>query len=172
MLKWLAIALIVLFGFIVVLLGLGYLLQANEKSTTALKQQLDQQRFIDQQRQKKRAQSSLKPNTIEVERSISNKPSSKVTLAKNTKQTIDASLQRKPNYQQIITENLTCVSSAQCLVVSVEFSNQNCLVAINRIGAVQLAKAGKVDTHIKKCTHYINDTTVQCLTNLCTLTSK
>ena len=45
MFKWLWVVLLVMFGFVSVLLGLGYLLQENEKTTTALKQQLDQQKL-------------------------------------------------------------------------------------------------------------------------------
>ncbi len=41
LLKWLIITLVVLVGLTTILLGLGYLLQENEKETRALKQALE-----------------------------------------------------------------------------------------------------------------------------------
>jgi len=172
MLKWLAISGVVFMGFMVILLGLGYLLQENEKSTTALKQQLDQQRYTEQQRQLKRIQAKLKTEPIEIEPLVLDKKHKKTALLNSSQLSIGNSSQKKRTYQQIITENLTCVSSEQCLVITLDFANLSCQIATNSIGAAKLAKAGVTNMHIDQCSHYLNDVMAQCITNLCTLTTK
>lgn len=157
----------------VILLGLGYLLQENEKATTALKQQLDQQRVAEQQRQKKRRQAKSKHLPIELEHYKANEintgdSSDKIPLI------VETPISEQSSYQKIISENLTCVSTAQCLIVTVEFYNHDCLVAINSIGAAKLAKAkaSTENSYIESCPHYLNDMTAQCMMNICSLTSK
>ena len=50
MAKWLTITLIVCAGLLIILLGLGYLLSENEKATTRLKNQLEQEAQLQQQK--------------------------------------------------------------------------------------------------------------------------
>lgn len=52
--KWLLIIFVVLTAFMVILLGLGYLLNENEKSTTLLKTQLEQEFHAEKLKQEKR----------------------------------------------------------------------------------------------------------------------
>ena len=42
--------------------------------------------------------------------------------------------------QQAIIENLTCVTDSQCTVIAVPELSEHCLIAVNNIGAVKLAK--------------------------------
>ena len=72
-------------------------------------------------------------------------------------------------HQKIIIENLTCISSEQCLTVTIDFANVSCLVAVNSIGAAKLAKAGNANTQVNACRRYASKITPQCLMNLCTL---
>jgi len=165
MIKWLTISVVVFLGFMVVLLGLGYLLKENEKTTTVLKQKLDQQRYTEQQklqRKKNIAKSILSNENMPVEFG-----SYEVVDDKWVNSQIK-SVRTSP-HKKIIAENLTCISSEQCLTVTVNFSNTSCLVAVNSIGAAKLAKAGSSDTQESSCQNDDSKEIAQCLMNLCTL---
>lgn len=116
MYKWLTITGIVCLGFIVVLLGLGYLLKENEVAVTALKRQLDEQ-------QSKVAQK--------------NSPTAHLTFVDKEQEALDKLAQ----YKNIITKNVTCTSANQCVLINTQETSLGCLVSVNTIGAALLMKA-------------------------------
>lgn len=144
MLKWLLISILVLFTFIVLLLGLGYLLKENKIETTAFKQQLEQER--------------IEQKTRLIEKSA--KPASLLSTAPLLKSTHSIK-------QKILLENLTCVSKQQCVLVNIEFSDLNCLFAINTIGA-SLVKNTDIDkVAVGECPHYPDNSELSCQHNIC-----
>jgi len=113
-LKWLTITAIVLVGFLVVLLLLGYLLKENEVTVTKLKAQLDQEAY---QRQAK----ENRKNTFT--------SFSQITLSASEK-----------SQQKIIANNLYCQSAKQYFLVHTDSQTLGCIVAVNTNGAVILLK--------------------------------
>jgi len=116
MFKWLTITIIVLTGFLVVLLSLGYLLKENEVATTALKNKIASKALIKQQKQQQRKY-------------------------QRKQQFLDKNLSAKQkSQQQIIASHLSCQTSKQCLVVDTQSKALGCSVAINTLGAAILLK--------------------------------
>ncbi len=112
--KWLTITVIVLVGFLVVLLFLGYLLKENEVKTTKLKAQLEQEAY---QQQEKENQKHI---TF---------PDSRTTLSAIEK-----------SQQKIIADNLNCQSNNQCFLVQTHSPRLGCIVAVNTTGTAILLK--------------------------------
>ncbi len=146
MVKWLMISLLVLVSFTGILLGLGYLLNENEKRVTKLKQELEQQA--------ENTAPTEQADIIVVERANSS----------SHLDTVKPSVNRR-----IIGNNLTCVADEQCLVVEAEFSDMSCTVAVNVIGAAKLAKAKKDLSEVGQCLNYSTELAAVCEKNLCTL---
>ena len=121
MFKWLSFTIIVLTGFLIVLLSLGYLLKENEVATTALKNKLDEKALI-QQRKKQAKQ----PQYIQ--------DRNKQKYLKKYLSAIQKS------QQKIIAEHLSCSQAEQCIVVDTHSNALGCSVAINTLGAVILMK--------------------------------
>ncbi len=113
-LKWLIISVIVLIGFVIILLFLGYLLKENEAKTTQLKAQLEQEAY--QQQQKENRKNTLFPNL-------------KIGLSPAEK-----------SQQKIIANNLYCQSNKQCFLVHTNSQALGCIVAVNTTGAAILLK--------------------------------
>ena len=147
--KWFIITAVVLIGFLVALLFLGYLLKENEVKTTKLKTQLDQEAY---QRQ---AKANRKKNFYSV---------SQVTLSASEK-----------SQQKIIANNLDCQLDKQCFLVHTESQSLGCIVAVNTNGAVillKIASESKNKPSSNNCQQeYENahDLSVQCRNNLCSL---
>ncbi len=159
MIKWLTITLIVVVGFMIILLGLGYLLNENEKSTTVLKAQLEQQALAEKERQQRIKQRSMltdynQPKTSNSVKSRSNHDLDKKVIA---------------DFKKVVIENLTCVSSQQCQVTTVHFKNVACAVAINNIGASLLAKLPTKNSALTSCPEVSTQAKLICQNNLCTL---
>jgi len=128
MFKWLTITIIVLTGFLVVLLSLGYLLKENEVAATALKNKLDSKALIKQQKQQQ----------IKYQRQ---------------QQFLDKNLSAKQkSQQQIIASHLSCQTSKQCLVVDTQSKALGCSVAINTLGAAILLKVAATGTQTSQST--------------------
>lgn len=140
------ISLLVLVSFTAILLGLGYLLNENEKRVTVLKQELEQEGS--------NTAPIKQPEVIVVERASN---SSQLNTAK---QSIN---------KRIIGNNLTCVADEQCLVVEAEFSDKSCTVALNVIGAAKLVKAEKDMTDVGRCLSQSGELSAVCENNLCVL---
>ncbi len=146
MVKWLMISLLVLTSFTAILLGLGYLLNENEKRVTALKEELEQQ----------------VENTAPTEQAD-------VTFVERENSASKLDIVNESINKRIITNNLTCVADEQCLVVEAQFSDMSCTVALNVIGAAKLAKAEKDLSEVGQCLSYSTELSAVCENNLCTL---
>ncbi|MCJ8318618.1 MAG: hypothetical protein MJK12_03235 [Colwellia sp.] len=121
MFKWLGIAIIVLVGFLVVLLGLGYLLKENKAKTTVLKHKLDQQAYSQQLKQQKQSDRQKVP-------------SSQIFTA------VEQSL------KQIISLNLSCQTNKQCILFETGSKLIGCTVAVNTKGAAILIRVASIST--------------------------
>ncbi|WP_426358876.1 hypothetical protein ACPUVO_01105 [Pseudocolwellia sp. HL-MZ19] len=147
MYKWLTIMGIVCFGFVVVLLSLGYALKENEAATTVLKNKLDQQR---------------------INATDQNSPTAKLTLVDKDQINLD----KLTRYKNIIVKNITCVNSKQCVLIDTKEVGLNCVVAVNTIGASLLMKELRKDFKGKsipqnKCDVQSKNLTQICAQNMC-----
>lgn len=152
MAKWVAIALFVLTCFMVVLLSLGYLLSENEKSTSEFKVQLAQQTQLNQE--KIRQRNNLKAYTDEVKADITE---------------IQTDTEIMQAFETSLINNLTCVTVAQCQVLTVKFKNINCTLASNTIGAAQLSKIATHTIKIDNCPSASASSKLACKQNVCSL---
>ena len=156
--KWLMAIVVVLAGFMVILLLLGYLLNENEKSTTVLKTQLEQESQAEQQRQEKIRQRKIL--TYSSQPSVTPKTQDKM-IASTNKAVVD-------QFTQIVINNLTCISKQQCQVALVSFKNSTCSVAINHIGASLLKKLNTKSSVISACPKAMEQANLSCQQNICT----
>jgi len=145
--KWLSITVIVLVGFLVVLLFLGYLLKENEIKTTKLKVQLEQEAY--QRREKSRKATSI---------SFS-----------------QASTAEKSQLK-IIANNRDCQSNKQCFVVFTHSQIIGCIVAVNIKGTAILLKVASENESkssaggsCQKEYQNAHNISAQCKDNLCAL---
>jgi hypothetical protein len=153
MLKWLTITLIAVLVFLILLLGLGYLLKEHKVATTQLKYQLDRERAEQTVKEAKQPLNSIiETSLVEV-------------VEKTTKNSRKISRSIKQN---ILIKNLTCASSKQCVLVEIEFKDLNCTFAINTIGASLLAKSVDVSNPVGTCPSYPKNSQLSCQNNLCT----
>lgn len=157
MLKWIIIFCAVALFFSAVLLGLGFLLNENEKQTTAY---LNQQEALQKQALKKQVTSEL----LNSKKNASRNLSAKESKANNEENVSESSI-----ILPIIANNLTCVSDDQCVIVEAEFADLICHVAINRIGQSLLKNSPKEMSKIKQCLQQKLDSRATCRNNLCTL---
>jgi len=148
--KWLTITAIVLVGFLVALLFLGYLLKENEVKTTKLKAQLEQEAYQRQEKEKR------KKNYFS---------SSSTTLSPSEK-----------SQQKIIANNLECQSDKQCFVVYTHSQVLGCIVAINTKGTAILLKVASEnqrksssDSSCQKEYQKTDEISAQCKNKLCSL---
>lgn len=158
MLKWLLITLIVLASFMTILLGLGYLLNENEKSTTVLKTQLEQAAQAENERQERIRQRTTATDEIS--------PPVKLIKPKMTANIAGNSLLVE-QFEKIVINNLTCISVQQCQVVKVNFKNANCSIAINNIGALLLKKLNNQSEIISVCPKFSEQSLLSCQKNIC-----
>ena len=138
MFKWLTILIIVLLGFLIVLLSLGYLLHENEQVTHKYQQQLQQ----------KQSNQSTKSSdtTTEVLLTID-------TLASDIK--------------DILVANMTCQSDSQCKLISLQQGDNLCLFATNTIGASKLKKLVLNSGKLPECYDSDEISEVSCQNNIC-----
>ena len=155
MAKWIAFTLIALLSFMVILLGLGYLLSENEKSTTRLKNQLEQQAQLKKQRQE---QSNALDNYTKIITTD--------TDSETSSQKVDAITLK--TFEKTLGNNLTCISVAQCKVVTVKFKNSVCQLASNVIGESQLKKIPTHTLTMDTCPTIGSDSQLSCQQNICT----
>lgn len=160
MLKWLTITLIVLAGFMVILLGLGYLLNENEKTTTALKAQLEQASLAEKAKQQRRRQRAMLAEYPQAE-SQAKKQQKLINDAEN-KYVIE-------QFENIVISNLTCISVQQCQVAKVNFKNTKCTVAINNIGTSLLKKLNTQNSDIFSCPPVSPQMKLSCQQNICSV---
>lgn len=146
MFKWLSILIIVLCGFLVVLLALGYLLKENEIATSALKKELDQE-------QTKQQQADMALFADESKLLSQQKQQQNLAHAK----------------QQAVINNLTCISDQQCVVIANPIEDGSCLIAVNTIGASLLAKLADKQTLTAECRATYDNAAASCQNNICTI---
>lgn len=146
--KWLIILVIVLVGFLMALLFLGYLLKENEAATTQLKTQLDQEAYQRHEKEHRKIFSTASP----------------VTLSAAEK-----------SQQKVITDNLYCESDQQCFLVHTHSQALGCIVAVNTQGTVillKIAAENERQSASNRCQHEYqkaHELSVQCKKNLCAL---
>ena len=155
MYKWLTILFIVLAGFLLVLLSLGYLLKENEEHTTRLKKKLEQ-KSVQAQGNKE----VIRQVRIEL-RTAPEKAGNKVKLSLASSQA-----QRQ---QDIIIANLTCQNDQQCVLVPSELAGEQCWLAVNTIGAVLLKKLPDKPLPNKLCYQPTTSKVAACENNLCSI---
>ena len=157
MLKWLIITFIVLSGLMVILLGLGYLLAENEKSSTLLKNQL----ALEAQLQQEKLQQ--KRNLSEYTKIITTDD------VKATPKQTNANIMAL--FEDTLINNLTCVTIAQCKLVTIKFKNIDCQLASNVIGVSQLKKIATQKVSLDSCPMANQLSELACQQNICTLIS-
>jgi hypothetical protein len=146
--KWLTIIGIVLIGFLVMLLFLGYLLKENEVKTIQLKAKLANEAMLEQ------AQETTKNSAVY----------SQITLSAFEK-----------SQQKIIENNLDCQSDKQCFLVQTDSENVGCIVAVNTTGAVILLKVTSTKKHQSSKNFCLEtyqqapELSAKCSNNLCVL---
>ncbi|TWX69271.1 hypothetical protein [Colwellia sp. C1TZA3] len=142
--KWLVITLFTLTCFMVILLGLGYFLSENEKATMPAKHALAQQTQLQQK-----------------------KPLLRKSITNVAKPETDANIMN--NFENTLINNLTCITLAQCQVVTVKFKNVDCKLASNVIGASQLKKIATQRINMETCPTVNPQSQLACQQNICTL---
>jgi hypothetical protein len=130
------------------------LLSENEKSTKVLKVELAQQTQLKQKKTHQR--NNLDTYTGEVNANI---------VAKQT----DAEIMQA--FESALINNLTCVTVAQCQVVTVKFKNISCKLASNVIGASQLNKIATHMVTMDNCPSVNSPNELACQQNVCSLVS-
>ena len=119
MFKWLTIILVVLSGFLVVLLSLGYILKEHKEVTTALVDSIEHKRKEKIINEIKKAQMQVPTGKVRYEYQItSGADSQKVSQA-------ERSLNEEK--QQIVIRNLLCQSDQQCVLVDIQSSGNSCV---------------------------------------------
>ena len=143
MVKWLMIIVIALSLFISVMLGLGYILHNNEHETRALVQELKEQQ----------------PNNDEARSPTANEKEARAIV-----RFVDEKA-KVEQLNQLVLENLTCVSDNQCKVIALD--NEHCQVAINLIGANLVNKQQTKNQSIASCQTLTSPVEAICQDNLC-----
>ena len=126
--KWLLITAIVLVFFLMVLLGLGYLLKENEQATNQLKTKLNEESVLKQAKEaRKKALFRIKST---------NALTKKLTAVDKSR-------------QKIIDNNSSCETSKDCLLLHTNSQALGCIVAVNGIGIAILLKTAS-DENVSK----------------------
>lgn len=158
----------------VVLLGLGYLLSENEKATTALKNQLEQAALAQQEKIKQRG---TRQQYTEILTSVDSESAVPMPEPKNLSELSIKSSSKHANaetlkkFQRTLVNNLTCVSVEQCKKITVKFSNIDCQLAVNVIGASELKKIATNTAAMNTCPMVAEPNKLACQQNICTLIS-
>lgn len=146
--KWLIITVIVLAGFLLVLLALGYLLKENAASTNQLKAQLEQ--TAKQQQAKEQAKQQPFQSGL-------------AQLSANEK-----------SQQKIIHEHQACDLDKQCFLIQTHSKAIGCIVAVNTTGAAILLKISAANNNHPSATSACQQVygqhstaTAQCVNNSC-----
>tara|TARA_R110000737_G_scaffold89824_3_gene122290 strand:+ start:662 stop:1102 length:441 start_codon:yes stop_codon:yes gene_type:complete len=139
-----------------ILLGLGYLLSENEKATTLLKNQLAQEAQL--------AQEKIRQGTNHSDYSPMATSAADTKLAPKV---INTEIMK--SFENTLINNLTCVTLAQCQVVTIQFKNISCKLASNIIGASQLKKIATQTITMNTCPSVNPPSQLACQQNICTL---
>jgi hypothetical protein len=156
LLKWLVITIIVLMLFLIVLLGLGYLLKENEEVTNQLKIKLTQEAQLKQEKEARRkALFRIKPTHL-------------------LKQELTVFEQSQ---QRIITDNSSCETKKECFLVHTNSQALGCIAVVNSTGIAILLKTASELNEPKLPTNECRQTysqetllTLSCQSNTCLFT--
>lgn len=155
MFRWLTILIIVLTGFLILLLSLGYLLKENEKTASQLKQKLAQERLQRQVKESPARQLKIELRTAPGQEA---RPPERKPLSSQVQM-----------QQDIIIENLTCHTDQQCVLVASELAGEQCWLAVNTIGAALLKKVAPSALANKDCYQSNTGKVAVCANNLCAI---
>ncbi len=149
--KWLLITAFALVLFLIVLLGLGYLLKENEETTNQLKVKLNQESKLQQEKEARRQA---------------------LFLVKTKKHITQKLTSFEKSQQKIITNNLYCKTNQECFLVQTDSKVLGCIVAVNSTGLAILLKtsnAQKVSDASNCQREYSRETelTLSCQNNTC-----
>ena len=154
--------LVVLSGFLIVLLGLGYILKEHKEVTTALVDSIEQQKLEAIINEIKTARMRASTGTF--------RRGSEPNIQKNTQKISQPKKTSNKLRQQIIINNLICQSDQQCVLVDIQPEGKSCLVAVNKIGASMLAKInGDAYSPNFSCTFHLDSSQAVCLNNHCSI---
>ncbi|WDE04810.1 hypothetical protein SG34_026440 [Thalassomonas viridans] len=141
MLKWLTSLLVVMFGFAVILLALGYLLKENEAQTTALKQELDREKAaLKEKALKQQAKQEQQPRETFVLEPYEEAPGQPKVIAYPDKEKADDKQVLLASIARVVREYSHCHSEQQCLLFNLDQQEPGCWLAVNSQGAAILAK--------------------------------
>ena len=146
MLKWLTSVLVVLIGFAVILLALGYLLKENEAQTTALKQELDREKarqattLAQKAQQEKAIKAATQRETFLLEPYNRDADQQGIGRYHATEDKADNNSQVLASLVRVAREHANCQSDQQCLLFNVDKNGPGCWLAVNSQGAAILAK--------------------------------
>lgn len=154
--KWLLITAIVLVFFLMVLLGLGYLLKENEDSTNQLKIKLNEEAALQQAKEaRKKALFRVKTTNVLTEK-----------IAELNK-----------SRQKIIANNTSCETAKDCLLLHTNSQALGCIVAVNTTGVAILLKTANDESLLQPqaddCQQAYarqSDLILSCQNNTCTFT--
>lgn len=153
--KWLLITAFALVLFLIVLLGLGYLLKENEETTNELKVKLNQEMKLKQEKEARRQA---------------------LFLVKPKKLLAQQLTPFESSQQKIITDNLYCRINKECFLVQTDSKVLGCLVAVNSTGLAILLKTSNTQKVLKTKANdcqqeYLQETelTLSCQSNTCAL---
>ena len=74
-------------------------------------------------------------------------------------------------FEDTLINNLTCVTIAQCKLVTIKFKNIDCQLASNVIGVSQLKKIATQKVSLDSCPMANQLSELACQQNICTLIS-
>ncbi|XQW84614.1 hypothetical protein ACOYR1_15965 [Thalassotalea piscium] len=143
MFKWLIIIVLAFTLLLLVIATLGYLLSENEKDTREYLEQLrenEKNTSLYTSKQKEKVKATFQENASTTQNSLKAK-------------------------QRIITNNLTCADSHQCTIRAL--SVNDCVVAVNAIGAQLLQKYPLKPADSVTCLNQQRKSSTVCLNNLC-----
>lgn len=153
--KWLLISLLVISALAAILLGLGYLLNENEKNTKALVAQIEQE---------KQANKQTLPKPV-----VSQSPTHLKTEAHNKQlETALAQLNKIERVKSLIVDNLVCKDVSQCKFVDTGQVDLGCVIAVNSIGKSLLLKE-QFGQRMIECEERISDLSLTCHHNICSI---
>lgn len=140
MIKWIVITLLAGFIMLLILAGIGHLLQSNQEEN---RRYIEQVKQAEQEQLKKEAKNSGPKVVLET-----------ILPLEETKSF------------RTLTQHLTCIDVSQCTRTVLKFSNLSCVVAVNKIGRATLRKV-KDTAVVESCEDIEASRPLVCLNNTC-----
>ena len=140
MIKWIVVTLVAGFIMLLILAGIGNLLQSNKEANKA---------YIEQVQKEEQAEAEQAANNSKMKVDIIPIVPLSETESFNT-----------------LSQHLICVDASQCTRTLLKFSNASCVVAVNKIGAASLRKV-KEKVMVEGCDSDTDNGELVCLNNIC-----